>query len=60
MPQFALWVFHYALLQGTLRAALALLPSPEVLDLGTMLELAVNQNLFIFLTKYDEVCLVLF
>lgn len=57
VPQFALWVFHYVLLQSTLRTALALLPSLEVLGLGTMLELAVNQNIFIFLYKYDDLVL---
>lgn len=59
MPQFALWVYDYVLLQSMLRTAVALLPSPEVLGLGVMLELAVNQSLCIFLTK-DDVCLFLF
>lgn len=60
VPQFALWVYDYVLLQSTLRTALALLPSAEILGLCMILKLAVNQNIFVFLVKYNQVCLVLF
>lgn len=61
VPHFALWVYDsYLLLHSMLRTPVALLPAPEVLGLGMMLELAVNQNTSAFLTKYNEVCLVLF